>query len=155
MDILSDSTFGLPGKEAELTAKYPEVQVGRSESDSVSLASAASLSDGVMAASAGTRTSYVRQWWTILGIRYAQAQTTAQYQYSGARAYSIDYCQGTHTNLIPGRQISNWPSSTNNSDGTITCRTNWTIVRYGLVEDTGVQGFRANGYGNFVARWYL
>lgn len=145
VQILSDPAFGIPGNESVIMGKYPEVQV-HSESSSPRISK-------VSPRATGTRSSWISQKWKILFVTYATLRTDAQYQYNGSRAYSIDHCLGSYTNLIPGRQISYYPSYTNNSDGTITCRTNWTIIKAGITEKKGVQGFRVNGNGTFIKKW--
>ncbi|PRY58162.1 hypothetical protein BCF74_11386 [Knoellia remsis] len=150
VEVVSDPDFAVPGREAAVAKKYPGAATRVATSESANPTDVQQAS-----AMAGTRNSWYKQWWTFLGVTYASVQTTAQYQTSGARAYGIEYCQGSYTNLVPGRQISYWPSYTNNSDGTITCRTNWTVIKAGIQEVNGVQGFRVNGYGTFIRKWSI
>jgi hypothetical protein len=146
LQVLADPEFGIPGREASVQTRFPDVKVSTVESPTNQAQQESSLASG-------TRTTWVRQSWTLLGITYATVQTTASYSYSDARAYNVQSCAGTYTNLIPGRQISNYSTSSNNSDGTITCRSNWRLIRFGVQIDEGAQGFRVNGYGTIVRRW--
>lgn len=143
--ILADPDFAVPGRERALTAKYREVSVTKTASDAT----------GRTMSVAGSRSSWVSQNWTILGITYAKVTTTVGYFYSGGSATAIDYCVGNYVNYVPLRTINYYPTTSVNSDGTVTCRTNWTLDRPLQGTAYGVQGLRVNGYGTIVRIWYL
>ncbi|MCA0181407.1 MAG: hypothetical protein LCH60_12885 [Actinobacteria bacterium] len=143
--ILADPDFAVPGREQALTAKYRQVAVTKTASDSTNRSLAAS----------GSRSSWVSQNWTILGITYAKVTTTVGYFYNGSSATAIDYCVGNAVNYVPLRTINYYPTTSVNSDGTVTCRTNWTLDRPLQSTAYGVQGLRVNGNGTIVRTWYL
>jgi hypothetical protein len=152
--ILNEPTFRLPAAEADLQAKYPELQVTESQgtdTDATATTSKTALATATSCTLVG-RTSWVSQYWSILGIDYATVRTTIGYSTSCGVVRSVSRCYGTSTNYVPLRSIdsNSWYTLGN---GLADCWTEWTLGRLCCGTTTGIQGLRVDGYGNIIKRW--
>lgn len=139
--ILSERFFGVPSQAARLQSKYSELKVNNDRS-----------AGPVTLAASMTRTSWVRQNWTIFGITYTEIMTTMGYTTSGSTVTGVNRCYGTYVNYVPLRSISSnsWYTLGN---GLADCWTEWTLGRPLQSTVTGIQGLRVNGYGQILRIW--
>ncbi|MFF2267381.1 hypothetical protein ACFVTZ_03895 [Cellulosimicrobium cellulans] len=149
--VLEDPNFGVPGAEALVEDEYSVVEV----TEEYAPESSAVSSRAVTTAATGTRTSWYRQNWKILGVTYAQVQTNVNYSYSGSRVTRISSCYGVITNYVPLRQWDKINTQSLNSDGTATCRTEVWLARPLQPTQHGIQGLRVNGNGTIIKTWSL
>lgn len=149
--VLEDPNFGVPGAEALVEVEYSAVEVTEEYAPEPPVVS----SWAATMVATGTRTSWYRQNWTILGITYAQVQTNINYSYSGSRVTGITSCYGVITNYVPLRQWDKVNTQSLNSDGTATCRTEVWLARPLQPTQHGIQGLRVNGYGTIIKTWSL
>jgi hypothetical protein len=152
--VLNDPDFGIPGHESEIIKRYPIVRVTDSTRAQLGAARAQSRrTAGVTAASVGTRSSWIRQTWKILGLTYAEVTTTIDYRYSRSNVTKVLACYGTSVSYVPFRSIdkTNWSSI--GADKNANCRTRWTLSRPLHPTETGIQGLRVNGAGQILKTW--
>lgn len=147
--VLEDPNFGVPGAELLVESEYSSVEVTEE------LAEQPTAPRAVAAAATGTRSSWYRQNWTILGVTYAQVQTNINYAYNGSKVTRISSCNGVITNYVPLRQWDKINTQSLNSDGTATCRTEVWLARPLQPTQHGIQGLRVNGNGTITKTWSL
>lgn len=143
--ILSDPGFGLPSQAARLDASYPELQITELASSELAATTTSYTS----------RTSWVRQNWTIFGVVYTELKTSMSYYTYGSVVKSVYRCVNSYVNWVTAtRQITgdSWYTLGN---GLADCWTYWEMARPFQSTETGYQGLRVNGYGTILKIWYV
>jgi hypothetical protein len=143
LEILSDGVFGLPSEAAAMQQKYPELEVTTERANAL-------IEPTLLAAT--TRTTWVRQNWTIFGITYTEVKTTMGYTTSNGMVTDVNRCYGSYVNYVPLRSISSnsWYTLGN---GLADCWTEWTLGRPLQPTVTGIQGLRVDGWGKILKVW--
>lgn len=147
--ILSDPAYGIPSEAPGLTRKYAGALKVTDTTESTTESTTVALATATV-----SRTSWVRQNWTILGITYTEVKTTIGYTTSGSVVLDVTRCYGTYVNYVPLRSIDSYSWYTL-GNGLADCWTEWTLGIPFQSTRTGYQGLRVNGWGTILKVWYV
>lgn len=150
---MSDPRFSNASELDTLNAEYPRADVAViTTGNPASSPAQALVAPNVRT---GSRTSYVKDSFKVIGITVASVTTNARYSYSGTRVTHVSYCSGDYRNLIPGRQLSSF-NYHSISNGSLTCKVDWKMTTaWGTGSRSATQGFRVNGSGKFLKQWHV
>lgn len=151
---MSDPRFGDPGQVASLNNDYKNADVAMRHEEERPLGTAIQTVSPTLVT--GSRTSYLKDSFKVVGITVASVTTNARYNYSGSRVTGVSYCGGSYQNLIPGRQLTSY-NYHSLSSGNLTCKVDWNMTTlWGAGGSrSATQGFRVNGNGTFLAKWHV